>query len=64
MEQIKETQRDLYKYITENPTYEELKKILPDLAEKFIADLKRDQKAIEEKTHKAQKEILSLHGSS
>ena len=35
MEQIKETQRDLYKYITENPTYEESKRILPDLAEKF-----------------------------
>ena len=60
MEQIKETQRDLYKYITENPTYEESKKALPDLAEKFMADLKSDQKALEEKTLKAQEEILAL----
>ena len=44
MEQIKDTQRDLYKYITENPTYEESKRNLPALAEKFMADLKSDQK--------------------
>ena len=60
MEQIKETQCDLYKYITENPTYEESKKALPGLAEKFMADLKRDQKAIEEKDFKAQEEIKAL----
>ena len=60
MEQIKETQRDLYRYITENPTYEECKRILPDLAEKFMADLKSDQKAIEEKEFKAQEEIRAL----
>ena len=60
MEQIKDTQRDLYKYITENPTYEESKRNLPDLAEKFMADLKRDQKALEEKDLKAQEEILAL----
>ena len=60
IEHIKETQRDLYKYITENPTYEESKKILPDLAAKFMADLKNDQKALEEKNFKAQEEILAL----
>ena len=60
MEQIKETQRDLYKYITENPTYEESKKILPNLAEKFMADLRRDQKAIEDKDFKAQEERKTL----
>ena len=60
MEQIKDTQCDLYKYITENPTYEESKRILPDLAERFMADLKNDQKALEEKTLKAQEEILAL----
>ena len=60
MEQIKKTQSDLYKYITENPTYEESKKILPGLAEKFMADLKNDQKAIEEKDFKAQEEIRAL----
>ena len=60
MEQIKDTQRDLYKYITENPTYEESKRNLPALAEKFMADLKSDQKALEEKDLKAQEEILAL----
>ena len=60
MEQIKETQRDLYKYITENPTYEESKRALPELAERFMADLKSDQKAIEEKDFKAQEEMQAL----
>ena len=60
MKQIKETQHDLYKYITENPTYEESKKALPGLAEKFLADLERDQKAIEEKDFKAEEEIKAL----
>ena len=60
MEQIKDTQRDLYNYITENPTYEESKRILPDMAEKFMLALKRDQKALEEKDLKAQEEILAL----
>ena len=60
MEQIKETQRDLYKYITENPTYEESKRALPELAERFMADLKSDQKAIEEKGFKAQEEMQAL----
>ena len=61
MEQIKETQRDLYRYITENPTYEESKRKLPELAEKFMADLKRDQKAIEEEEFQAQKQIRALN---
>ena len=47
MEQIKETQRDLYKYITENPTYEESKRALPELVERFM-------ETIEEKDFKAQ----------
>ena len=61
MEQIKETQRDLYRYITENPTYEESKRKLPELAEKFMADLKRDQKAIEEEEFQAKKQIRALN---
>ena len=60
MEQIKDTQRDLYKYITENPTYEECKRNFLALVEKFMADLKSDQKALEEKDLKAQEEILAL----
>ena len=61
MEQIKETQRDLYRYITENPTYEESKRKLPELAEKFMADLKRDQKVIEEEEFQAKKQIRALN---
>ena len=61
MEQLKATQQYLHKCITENPTYEESKRILPDLAEKFMADLKRDQKALEEKDFKAKEEILVLN---
>jgi len=64
MEHIKEAQRDLYKYITENPTYEESKRILPDLAEKFMADLQSDQKALKEKELKAQEEISALKPAS
>ena len=60
--QIEGTQKDLYKYITENPTHEESMAMLADLAEKFMADLKRDQQALEEKTLKAQEEIEALHG--
>lgn len=56
-EQIKDAQQDLYKYITENPTYEDSKKNLLALAEKFMGDLKRDQKALKEKDLQAQKEI-------
>ena len=60
MEQIEETQQDLYKYITENPTCEESKKIFPDILEKFMGDLRRDQKALEERERQAQEEILAL----
>ena len=58
--QIKVTQDDLYKFISENPTYEESKAMLPDLAEKFMADINKDQKALEKKTLKAQEEIQAL----
>ena len=60
IEHIKETQQDLYKYITENPTYEESKANLPELAEKFMAELKLEQKAIEDKDFEAQKQIKDL----
>ena len=60
IEHIKETQQDLYKYITENPTYEESKANLPKLAEKFMAELKLDQKAIEDEEFEAQKQVKDL----
>ena len=55
MEHIKETQRDLYKCISETPTYEESKRILPALAEKFMADLQSDQRALKLKDKDAEK---------
>ena len=60
LEQIKLTQKDFYKHITENPSYEESRKIIPELAQKFEAELKSDQKALMEKDHEAQREIEDL----
>ena len=54
MEQIKETQKDLYKYITENPSYEESKKNILILSDKFMADLKEDQEDLKERKLKTQ----------
>ena len=60
MVQIKETQRNLYKYITENPTQEGSKKMLSLLADDFLADIRQEQMAIKEKDLKAQEEIQAL----
>ena len=60
MEQIKDTEPDLHKYFTKYLTYEESKRNRLALGEKFMGDLKSDQKALEEKDFKAQKEILAI----
>ncbi len=60
MEQIKLTQEDLYRYITENPTYEQSRLNLKELAENFLVDLQRDQEALSDKSFQAQEEIKSL----
>ena len=60
IEQIKATRQDLYKYITENPTYEECKRHISSIAEKFMAELKHDQNALAEKDLEAQTEMLAL----
>ena len=60
IEQIKLTQKDLYKYLKENPTWEESRKNVKSLAETFLSDLKRDQKAIADKEFQAQEEIKAL----
>lgn len=60
VEYIKLTQQDLYRYITENPTYEESRKNVKELAEKFLSDLHRDQKALEDKEFEAQEQIKAL----
>ena len=64
IEYIKETQQDLYRYITENPTFEESRQNVKELAEKFLLDLKRDQKELADKEFKAQEEINELGDSN
>ena len=46
VEHIKLTQKDLYEYLRENPTYEESCQSYKELAEKFLADIEMDQKVI------------------
>ena len=60
IECIKETQKELYQYIKENPTYEQSRIKVRELAEKFLSDLKDDKKAIADKEFKAQAEIKAL----
>ncbi len=64
MEQIKLTQQDLYRYIKENPTYEQSRQNVKALAEEFLVDLQRGQKAIAEKEFQAQEEIKALGDSA
>ena len=63
IEQIKKTQRALYEYLKENPTWEESRKNVKSLAETFLSDLKQDQKAIADKEFQAQEEIKALTDS-
>ena len=60
VERIKETQRDLYEYIKENPTFEQCRVNVHKLAETFLSDLKEDQKEITSKELKAGEEIKAL----
>ena len=57
---IQETQRDLYKYITENPSYEEAEVNVKKLAIEFQKDLQEVQKAIKERETETDEEIRSL----
>ena len=59
-EYIKVTQSDLYKYIRESPTDEECRENVHTLAEKFLTDLRKDQKAIKDKNSETQAEINTL----
>ena len=60
MGSIKETQKELYKYIQENPTQEEAEKNVPSLAAKFQKDLQDAQKACAERDSEMQEEIRML----
>ena len=48
-EQIKVTQKELYEFLRESPTYEECRRNIQKLAETFLSDLKKDQKACSSK---------------
>ena len=62
IDQIKLTQRDLYEYLKENPTYAESRKLLPQLAREFAADLKAAQQDIADQSTAAEQEIKALSG--
>ena len=63
MLQIKDTRRDLYSYLVENPTIEEAKKNVRQLAETFAADLKKAQEKLEENKQKALEEKILIENS-
>lgn len=57
MSAIQETRRDLYKYITENPSYEEARRNVQQLAAELQRDLEEQQKAIKDRISEQQKAI-------
>lgn len=60
MLQIKNTRQDLYNYLEENPTIEQAKKNVRQLASEFAKDLKEAQEKLEEDNQKALEEKKSL----
>lgn len=57
---IQETQKNLYKYITENPSYEDAERNVKQLAIDFQKELGEAQKAIAERDSETEEEIRSL----
>ena len=64
MKKIQETQKDLYSYLTENPTLSAARKNVRDLAITFGEDLAREQQAISDKDFAAQEEMKQLEAES
>ena len=64
MLQIKETRQDLYNYLEDNPTIEQARKNVRELAAKFGHDLKEAQEKLEKENMKAIKEKKELEKSN
>lgn len=60
MGQIQETQKDFYSYLEENPTLEESRRYVRELAKLFGEELKIEQKAIADKEFATSEEIKKL----
>ena len=60
MLQIRDTRQDLYNYLEENPTIEQTKKNVRQLATEFAKDLKQAQEKLAEDNQKALEEKKSL----
>ena len=60
MQQIKETQKDLYDYLTENPTVAQARSNVRNLASKFREDLAAEQKAIAAKESAFEEEMKTI----
>ncbi len=63
MERIKITQKDLYRYLAENPTWKQSRENIKEMAEHFLSDLKQEQKAISDRESEAQEEMKALKES-
>lgn len=63
MQKIKETQKDLYGYLTENPTIAQARSNVRNLASKFLEDLAAEQKAIaaKESAFEDEKKTIENH---
>lgn len=64
MLQIKETRQDLYNYLEDNPTIEQARKNVRELAANFGHDLKEAQEKLEKENMKAIKEKKELEKSN
>lgn len=64
LQQIKLTQKDLYQYITENPTYQESRDNLKTLAATFLDDLKQAQDQLKVEDASADRERKAIMDAS
>lgn len=63
MDQIKETRKDLYNYLEENPTIEEARKNVRELAASFEKDLKEAQEKLANENKRALEAKKELENS-